>query len=112
MVFSNCRILHVVLQHFLAFRGRAGQPGPRAENREWGHKHAPRISPVRDSNPDPVYPRAAAGTSPLVAGPTALHAEAAYTGGHSLEKPGKLTRSSHLLPRPNRPSDRQATSAY
>ena len=39
-IYSKCRILYRELQHFLALRGCAGQPGPRAENREWGEMEA------------------------------------------------------------------------
>ena len=46
-----------------------------------------RISMVRHSNLDPVYLRATAGTSPVVAGQPALHADAIYTSGQLLEKP-------------------------
>ena len=62
---------------------------------------------MSDSNPDPVYPRAAAGTSPVVAGPTALHAKAMYTTGQLLEKPGKLPHFA-IYCHAQTPSGRQA----
>ena len=70
-----------------------------------------RTPPLRNSNPAPVYLRAAAGASPIVACPPALHAGAIYTNGQALEKPCNSATFCKLVQRPRPWQAGQARSA-